>query len=172
MATMAGGAYWRCPSLIKGGSHPSQSSSMCSWVESWPPWVLSTMATANRKYCLRWFPVCQSCFLDVWCPPSQFPPLDASRTALPVHCLHGGKRWDWPSLGLVWFVEKPCPAHLETLATDPTFTDEEIYHPSKTTWIDNTRQDCATLDSYRHEMAHKYHQVPLGWSNPESVSWP
>jgi len=56
-------------------------------------------------------------------------------------------------MGQVGFVKKPFPEHLEPLVTDPAFTDEEIYHPSKTRLIDITRSHCATWESCRRVLS-------------------
>jgi len=127
---------------------------------------------SKPKVFSEWFSVCHSCFLDVWCPPSQFLTSDASRAALPVRCRHIVENAE---IGLAEHgTSRICRKTLELLATDPTFTEDQTYHPSNTTWIDISRRDCATWESYRHEMAHKYQQVPskLCRSNPDYVSWP
>jgi len=121
------------------------------------------MVAANRKYYPRWFSVCQSCFLDVWCPPSQFPPSNASRTALPVSCrlMVENARIGLAGPGTIRIC-RTTPSRTPGTARngqliDPTFTEDVTYHPSNTTRIDITRRNCATWESYRYEMAHKYH---------------
>jgi len=60
-----------------------------------------TAVAANRKWLSEVVPrvpqLFSRCMGTAWGLPSQFPPADTLRTALPVRCRHIGKRWDWPS---------------------------------------------------------------------------
>jgi len=151
---MTVGAYWRCRSSSRVGStpvkfHPRVLGVGPDRTECFLLWRQPTGTT-----CRRWFPVCLRCFLDAWLLP------EVCQVGFHPRA-HQGPHFRSAAATVVKFwiglagpgtaqIHRKSPSRTSVTTRDgPRFNGWGDVYPSKTTWINITRPDCATWKSCR-----------------------